>query len=112
MVRRYLFTSESVTEGHPDKVCDQVSDSILDEFLAADPNARVAVEAMTTKGMVLVAGEVSSNAGVDLQKVIRKTIGEIGYDSAAITIKTMLCSVISNFTNLFPNDLLQIYSSI
>src|ERR1041384_2742947 len=112
MVRRYLFTSESVTEGHPDKVCDQVSDSILDEFLAADPNARVAVEAMTTKGMVLVAGEVSSNAGVDLQKVIRKKIGKIGDDRAEHGFDSNSCAVISNFTNRFPNDLLQIYSSI
>ena len=103
MVRRYLFTSESVTEGHPDKVCDQVSDSILDEFLAADPNARVAVEAMTTKGMVLVAGEVSSNAGVDLQKVIRKTIGEIGYDRAEHGFDSNSCAVLTSLQEQSPD---------
>lgn len=103
MVRRYLFTSESVTEGHPDKVCDQVSDSILDEFLAADPNARVAVEAMTTKGMVLVAGEVSSNAGVDLQKVIRKTIGEIGYDRAEYGFDSNSCAVLTSLQEQSPD---------
>src|SRR6476661_2893797 len=103
MVRRYLFTSESVTEGHPDKICDQVSDSILDEFLTVDPNARVAVEAMTTKGIVLVAGEVSSNAGVDLQKVVRKTIGEIGYDRAEHGFDSNTCAVLTSLQEQSPD---------
>jgi S-adenosylmethionine synthetase len=103
MVRRYLFTSESVTEGHPDKICDQVSDSILDEFLTLDRNARVAVEAMTTKGIVLVAGEVSSNAEVDLQKVVRKTIGEIGYDRAEHGFDGNSCAVLTSLQEQSPD---------
>jgi S-adenosylmethionine synthetase len=103
MVRRYIFTSESVTEGHPDKLCDQVSDSILDEFLTIDPDARVAVEAMTTKGIVLVAGEVSSNAGVDLQKVVRKTIGDIGYDRADHGFDSNSCAVLTSLQEQSPD---------
>ena len=80
MARRYLFTSESVTEGHPDKICDQVSDSILDELISQDPDSRVAVEAMTTTGIVFVAGEVTSNAKIDAQNVVRKTLKNIGYN--------------------------------
>jgi S-adenosylmethionine synthetase len=80
MVKRSLFTSESVTEGHPDKVCDQISDSILDEFLRQDSDSRVAVESMTTTGIVFVAGEVTSKGRVHVQKIVRDTIREIGYD--------------------------------
>jgi S-adenosylmethionine synthetase len=76
---KYFFTSESVTEGHPDKICDQVSDAILDDLLSQDPNSRVAVEAMTTTGTVHVAGEVTTEGYVDVQKVVRKTLKEIGY---------------------------------
>jgi S-adenosylmethionine synthetase len=79
--RSYLFTSESVTEGHPDKICDQISDAILDEFLKQDPDSRVAVETLTTTGVVVVAGEVTSKARFDIQDVVRKTIKEIGYDN-------------------------------
>ena len=78
MGRTYLFTSESVTEGHPDKVCDQISDAILDEFLKQDPESRVAVETLTTTGIVVVAGEVTSRAKFDVQDVVRKTLREIG----------------------------------
>ena len=70
MTRRYLFTSESVTEGHPDKICDQISDSILDELLRQDPESRVAVESMATTGIVFIAGEVTSKARLDTQKVV------------------------------------------
>ena len=80
MVKRWLFTSESVTEGHPDKVCDQISDAVLDDFLRQDPDSRVAVESMTTTGIVFVAGEVTSKGRVDVQKVVRETIREIGYE--------------------------------
>jgi len=80
MGRTYLFTSESVTEGHPDKVCDQISDAILDEFLKQDPESRVAVETLTTTGIVVIAGEVTSRAKFDVQDVVRKTLREIGYD--------------------------------
>jgi S-adenosylmethionine synthetase len=77
--KKFLFTSESVTEGHPDKVCDQISDAILDAFLAKDPKARVAAETSVTTGMVLVAGEITANCYVDIPKVVRQTIEHIGY---------------------------------
>jgi S-adenosylmethionine synthetase len=73
------FTSESVTEGHPDKMCDQISDSILDAFLSQDPMSRVAVECLTTTGLVHIAGEVSSTAHVDPEKIARDRVREIGY---------------------------------
>ena len=79
-IMRKLFTSESVTEGHPDKICDQISDAVLDNILAKDPNARVACETTVTTGMVLVMGEISTNCYVDIPKVVRNTIKEIGYD--------------------------------
>ena len=75
----YLFTSESVSEGHPDKVSDQVSDAIIDAFLAEDPNSKVACETLCTTGLVVVAGEVRSTAYIDVQKVVRDTISKIGY---------------------------------
>lgn len=77
--KRFLFTSESVTEGHPDKVCDQISDAILDAFLSKDPKARVAAETSVTTGMVLVAGEITANCYVDIPKVVRQTVEHIGY---------------------------------
>ena len=92
--RSYLFTSESVTEGHPDKICDQISDAILDEFLKQDPDSRVAVEALTTTGVVVVAGEVTSKARFDIQDVVRKTIKEIGYDNPQYGFDSESCSVL------------------
>lgn len=91
-----IFTSESVTEGHPDKICDQISDSILDEILSKDPYARVACETCTTTGMVLVMGEISTNCYVDIPKVVRKTIKEIGYDRAKYGFDCDTCSVITS----------------
>lgn len=82
MTNRRLFTSESVTEGHPDKICDQISDAILDAILKEDPNARVACETTVTTGLVLVAGEITTSAYVDIQKVVRETVREIGYTRA------------------------------
>src|SRR3989338_3736500 len=76
---RYLFTSESVTEGHPDKLADQISDTLLDAFLKQDPNSRVAVETLTTTGLVVVAGEVTTKGYVDVQRLVRETIKNIGY---------------------------------
>ena len=81
--KKFLFTSESVTEGHPDKVCDQISDAILDEFLTKDPQSRVAAETTATTGMVLVCGEITSNCYVDIPQVVRNTVRNIGYVGSA-----------------------------
>ena len=78
----YFFTSESVSEGHPDKIADQISDAILDAFLAKDKNSRVAVEVMVTTGQVIVSGEVSSSTYVNIQKVVREQIKSIGYNNS------------------------------
>ena len=91
---RKLFTSESVTEGHPDKICDQISDAVLDNILAKEPNARVACETTVTTGMVLVMGEISTNCYVDIPKVVRDTIKEIGYDRAKYGFDCDTCSVL------------------
>ena len=96
MVSKYLFSSESVTEGHPDKICDQISDSILDEFLSHDINSRVAIESLTTTGTVFVAGEVTSNASVNVQKVVRNTIREIGYNRADFGFDCNTCAVFTS----------------
>ena len=93
MAKNYLFTSESVTEGHPDKVCDKVSDAILDEFLKGDPDSRVAVETMTTTGFVGIAGEVTSKAEFDIEQLIRKTIAEIGYNDPELKFDSNSCDV-------------------
>lgn len=82
MTRKYTFTSESVTEGHPDKMADQISDSVLDAILAEDPNGRVACETLLTTGLCVVAGEITTSAYVDIPKLARNTIKEIGYDNA------------------------------
>lgn len=103
MVRRYIFTSESVTEGHPDKICDQVSDSILDEFLASDSESRVAVESLTSTGIVFVAGEVTSRRRVDIQKVVRAVIREIGYDRPEYGFDSESCSVIESLHEQSPD---------
>lgn len=94
MVRSFLFTSESVTEGHPDKICDKISDALLDEYLRQDPDSRVAVETMTTTGIVVIAGEVTSKAKFDIQDVVRKTIREIGYDRPEYGFDADSCSVL------------------
>lgn len=93
---RHLFTSESVTEGHPDKICDQISDAILDELLRKDPQSRVACETTVTTGLVLVAGEISTNTYVDIPKLVRKTIKEIGYDRAKYGFDCDTCAVITS----------------
>ena len=103
MGRRYLFTSESVTEGHPDKVCDQVSDSILDEIISQDPDSRVAVEAMTTTGLVFVAGEVTSNARIDAQAVVRTTLKDIGYNDLKYGFDGNSCSVLTSIHEQSPD---------
>jgi S-adenosylmethionine synthetase len=103
MVRRFLFTSESVTEGHPDKMCDQISDSILDEFLRQDPESRIAVESMTTTGIVFIAGEVTSKGKVDVQKLVRDTIWEIGYDKPEYGFDFNSCSVLVSLHEQSPD---------
>ncbi|MDM5315474.1 methionine adenosyltransferase [Fictibacillus sp. b24] len=95
-VSRRLFTSESVTEGHPDKICDQISDAILDEILANDANARVACETSVTTGLVLVAGEITTSTYVDIPKVVRETIKEIGYDRAKYGFDSETCAVLTS----------------
>ncbi|WP_455790680.1 methionine adenosyltransferase [Clostridium butyricum] len=92
---RRLFTSESVTEGHPDKMCDQISDGVLDAILEKDPNSRVACETCTTTGMVMVMGEISTNCYVDIPKVVRETVREIGYDRAKFGFDCDTCSVMT-----------------
>lgn len=92
---RHLFTSESVTEGHPDKLCDQVSDAILDALLEKDPNSRVACETTATTGLILVAGEISTNAYVDIPKIVRETVEEIGYVRGKYGFDAENCGVIT-----------------
>ncbi|WP_313186647.1 methionine adenosyltransferase [Lacrimispora sp.] len=93
-MEKLLFTSESVTEGHPDKMCDQISDAILDEMLKQDPMSRVACESCCTTGLVMVMGEITTHAYVDIQKVVRETIREIGYDRAKYGFDCDTCGVI------------------
>ena len=94
-MRKYLFTSESVTEGHPDKICDQISDAVLDAILAKDPQARVACETTCTTGMVQVMGEISTSCYVDIPKVVRDTVREIGYDRAKYGFDCDTCAVLT-----------------
>ena len=94
-MEKRLFTSESVTEGHPDKICDQISDAILDELMKQDPMSRVACETSITTGLVLVMGEITTNGYVDIQKVVRETIREIGYDRAKYGFDCDTCGVIT-----------------
>ncbi|SES84049.1 methionine adenosyltransferase [Natronincola peptidivorans] len=102
MARR-LFTSESVTEGHPDKICDQISDAILDAIFAKDPNARVACETSVTTGLVLVAGEITTECYVDIPKVVRKTIEEIGYTRAKYGFDADTCAVLTAIDEQSPD---------
>src|ERR1700750_3500053 len=93
---RFFFTSESVTEGHPDKIADQISDAILDACLAVDPYSRVACETLTCTGLVVVAGEITTKAYVDFQTIVRETVAAIGYDNALYGFDSNTCSVISS----------------
>lgn len=100
---RTFFTSESVTSGHPDKLADQISDAILDEILKSDPNARVACETLVNTGLVLVAGEITTNCYVDVQKIVRQKILEIGYDSADVCFDGNTCAVINAIEEQSPD---------
>ena len=103
MMERVLFTSESVTEGHPDKMCDQISDAILDALMEQDPMSRVACETCTTTGMVLVMGEITTNAYVDMQKLVRDTVREIGYTKAEYGFDATTCGVLTAIDEQSPD---------
>ena len=94
--QRMLFTSESVTEGHPDKICDKISDAILDEMLRQDPMSRVACETFASTGIITVMGEITTNASVDIQKIVRDTVNEIGYNRAKFGFDANTCAVLSS----------------
>ncbi|HTO90983.1 MAG TPA: methionine adenosyltransferase [Candidatus Sulfotelmatobacter sp.] len=100
---RHLFTSESVTEGHPDKIADQISDSLLDALIARDKNSRVACETLVTTGLAVVAGEISSRAYVEIPELVRRVIGEIGYDSAEYGFDSHTCAVMTTIDNQSPD---------
>ncbi len=103
MPKRRLFTSESVTEGHPDKICDQISDAVLDAILANDPNARVACETSVTTGLVLVSGEITTSTYVDIPKIVRETIREIGYTRAKYGFDADTCAVLTSIDEQSPD---------
>jgi S-adenosylmethionine synthetase len=92
--KQSFFTSESVTEGHPDKMCDQISDAVLDAMLAQDPRSRVACETATTTGLIVVMGEVTTNAYVEIQDVVRDTVSKIGYTDGAFGFDARTCGVL------------------
>lgn len=100
---KYLFTSESVTEGHPDKIADQISDAILDDLLAQDSESRVACETLVTTGLVLVAGEIRTNGYADVPKIVRGTIRDIGYDNAEYGFDYKACSVVTTIDEQSPD---------
>ena len=99
MAERHLFTSESVTEGHPDKIADQISDSVLDALIAQDKQSRVACETLVTTGLAIVAGEISSRGYVEIPELVRRVIGEIGYDSAEYGFDSHTCAVVTTIDN-------------
>ncbi len=109
---RKLFTSESVTEGHPDKLCDYISDSILDSYLAKDQNARVACETVAGKGEIFITGEITSIAEVDIEKVVRKAIQEIGYDNSNLDMDYKTCKITISLSKQSPDIALGVNKSL
>ncbi|MBI1798520.1 MAG: methionine adenosyltransferase [Candidatus Eisenbacteria bacterium] len=103
MASRHLFTSESVTEGHPDKIADQISDAVLDALIAQDPQSRVACETLVTTGLAVVAGEISSRGYVEIPELVRRVIGEIGYDHAEYGFDSHTCAVVTTIDNQSPD---------
>jgi S-adenosylmethionine synthetase len=103
MSKKYLFSSESVTEGHPDKVCDRIADALLDEMIKQDPMSRVAIEMITTTGMIVVAGEVTTTGHVDVQKIVRETVRKIGYDKPELGFNADDCSVLVSLHEQSPD---------
>jgi S-adenosylmethionine synthetase len=108
---QYLFTSESVTEGHPDKICDKISDSLLDAYLTQDPKSRVAVETMVKTGFVVCGGEVTSKANIEIAKVVRKTIAEIGYTDSSMGFDADTCGVLRAVEQQSPDIAMGVDSS-
>ena len=102
MPARHLFTSESVTEGHPDKVCDQISDAILDKILAKDPQGRLACETLATTGLTLVAGEITTHTYVDIPSVVRQILMDIGYTKASYGISATQAAVLTSIHEQSP----------
>ena len=102
-MKKVLFTSESVTEGHPDKICDKISDAVLDELLRQDPESRVACETCCTTGLVMVMGEITTKATIDVQKIVRETVRKIGYDRAKYGFDCDSCAVISSIHEQSPD---------
>ncbi len=111
-MERRLFTSESVTEGHPDKMCDQISDAILDELIRQDPMSRVACETMTTTGLVMVTGEITTNAYVDIQRIVRETVREIGYTGGKYGFDADTCGVLTAINEQSPDIALGVNRSL
>ncbi len=111
-MERILFTSESVTEGHPDKICDKISDALLDEFLRQDPMSRVACETTCTTGLVMVMGEITTNAYVDIQGVVRETVRKIGYDRAKYGFDCDSCAVLNSIHEQSPDIALGVDQSL
>lgn len=111
-IMRKFFTSESVTEGHPDKICDQIADSVLDAILAKDENARVACECIATTGMVFVTGEISTKCYIDIDKIARQTIREIGYDRAKYGFDCDTCAILTSIKDQSPDIALGVDNSV
>ena len=111
-MKKYYFSSESVTEGHPDKLCDYISDSILDSFLEKDENSRVACETVAGKGEIFITGEITSKAEVDIEKVVRQAIKEVGYDNSEIDIDYRTCKIIISLSKQSPDIALGVDKSL
>ena len=111
-MKKFYFTSESVTEGHPDKLCDYISDSILDSFLEKDENSRVACETVAGKGEIFITGEITSKAEVDIEKVVRQAIKEVGYDNSEIDMDYRTCKIIISLSKQSPDIALGVDKSL
>ena len=103
LMKRFLFTSESVTEGHPDKICDQISDAVLDEILSKDPQARVACETTCTTGIISIMGEITTSCYVDIPKIARSVVLDIGYDRAKYGFDGKTCAVVTSIDEQSPD---------
>jgi S-adenosylmethionine synthetase len=103
MASSYVFTSESVSEGHPDKVCDQISDAVLDALIAGDPGSRVACETLVKNNLVMVAGEISSQAKLEVEELVRGTVNGIGYDSDDLGFNGASCEIMNRLTEQSPD---------